>query len=244
MKYGLTILLLLLLSCAAQAIETCQRTVYLTLDSGNMVSAEKIAGILQRHHILATFFVTNKPTYRGDHTLDDSWRDYWLARVKEGHQFGSHTWRHGYFRGGLKDGTVLYVTATGHREHFNQAALCEELQHVNRRFTELTHHPMSHLWRAPGGHVTPRTNEFAQSCGFSSAVGWAKAGFLGDELPSERYPNSLLLKRALEHIQNGDILMMHLGIQSRHDPFVNVLEPLIEGLEAKGFCFKPLTEQP
>ncbi|MCC6067740.1 polysaccharide deacetylase family protein [Ferrovum sp. PN-J185] len=222
------------------AEETCTNPVYLTLDSGNMVSAEKIAGILQRHHVLATFFVTNKPTYRGDHTLDDSWRDYWLARVKEGHQFASHTWRHWYFRRDLNDGTVLYVSPTGSQEHLTEPALCQELSRINERFYTLTHHSMSHLWRAPGGHVTERTNQFAQRCGYSQAVGWSAAGFLGDELSSERYPNRVLLKRALTHIHAGDILMMHLGIQSRHDPFVNVLEPLIVGLQQKGLCFKPL----
>jgi hypothetical protein len=33
----------------------------------------------------------------------------------------------------------------------------------------------------------------AQACGYRH-VGWAAAGFLGDELPSETYPNSMLLR--------------------------------------------------
>ncbi len=228
----------------SMAIDTCRQPLYLTLDSGNMVSAEQIAGILQRHHVIATFFITNKPTFRGDHTLDESWREYWLARVKEGHQFGSHTLRHWYFRRDLNDGTVLYVSPEGSQAHLTEDALCQELSSINERFFILTHHPMSHLWRAPGGHVTERTNQFAQHCGYSKAVGWSAAGFLGDELPSERYPNAVLLKRALTHIRSGDILMMHLGIKSRHDPFVNELEPLIVGLQQKGFCFKPLPSPP
>ncbi|MBU6468327.1 MAG: polysaccharide deacetylase family protein [Betaproteobacteria bacterium] len=240
MRHAILIAALLLCSLSSFADNACQKTVYLTFDSGNMVSAERIADILKRQHILATFFVTNKPTFRGDHTLDDSWREFWLARVKEGHQFGSHTWRHAYFREDLADGTLLYVSASGERYHLTQADLCEELESVNRRFYTLTQHPMSHLWRAPGGHVTARTNRYAKACGFSKAVGWSKAGFLGDELPSERYSNPFLLQRALAHIQNGDILMMHLGIASRHDPFVNELEPLISGLKQKGFCFNTL----
>jgi hypothetical protein len=73
-------------------------------------------------------------------------------------------------------------------------------------------------------------------------VHWNEAGFLGDELPSERYPNDVLLKRALANIKSGDILMMHLGIWSRKDPFWPQLDPLLAGLKAKGFCFATLAE--
>jgi len=33
---------------------------------------------------------------------------------------------------------------------------------------------------------------------------------------------------------------MHLGIWSRRDPLAPILEPLIEGLKAKGLCFAPI----
>jgi peptidoglycan/xylan/chitin deacetylase (PgdA/CDA1 family) len=84
----------------------------------------------------------------------------------------------------------------------------------------------------------------AKQCGFAH-VGWADAGFLGDELPSDKFPNAMLLQRALSNIRSGDILMAHLGIWSRQDPWAPaVLEPLIEGLKAKGFCFATLKEHP
>jgi peptidoglycan/xylan/chitin deacetylase (PgdA/CDA1 family) len=68
---------------------------------------------------------------------------------------------------------------------------------------------------------------------------------LGDELPSDKYPNAWLLDRALNNIRSGDILMAHLGIWSRRDPWAPaVLEPLIEGLKTKGFCFVTLKEHP
>jgi len=39
--------------------------------------------------------------------------------------------------------------------------------------------------------------------------------------------------------------MAHLGIWSRQDPWAPaVLEPLIEGLKQKGFCFATLAEHP
>jgi peptidoglycan/xylan/chitin deacetylase (PgdA/CDA1 family) len=68
---------------------------------------------------------------------------------------------------------------------------------------------------------------------------------LGDELPSERYSNAHLLQKALQNIRSGDILMAHLGIWSRQDPWAPaVLEPLIVGLKARGLCFATLREHP
>ena len=76
----------------------------------------------------------------------------------------------------------------------------------------------------------------AEGCGYKH-VAWPEAGFLGDELPSDQYPNAMLLERALKNLKDGDILIMHTGIWSRKDPFAPMLDPLIEGLKAKGFCF-------
>jgi len=84
----------------------------------------------------------------------------------------------------------------------------------------------------------------AKACGWRH-VGWSPAGFLGDELPSEQYPNAQLLQQALARLKAGDILVAHLGIWSRRDPWAPaVLEPLIEGLKARGFCFETLKAHP
>ena len=43
----------------------------------------------------------------------------------------------------------------------------------------------------------------------------------------------------------GDILLAHLGIRSRKEPWTPaVLEPLIAGLKARGHCFATLREHP
>lgn len=47
------------------------------------------------------------------------------------------------------------------------------------------------------------------------------------------------------HLRSGDILLAHLGIWSRRDPWAPaVLEPLIAGLKAKGLCFRTLRDHP
>jgi len=84
----------------------------------------------------------------------------------------------------------------------------------------------------------------AKACGYAH-VGWAPAGFLGDELPSEKFSNAHLLAQAASKIRAGDVLMAHLGIWSRTDPWAPaVLEPLIVQLKAKGLCFATLRDHP
>ena len=230
MPLGLELALFLAASAGA-----CKGTLYLTIDTGSMSQADHIAQILNKHQVKATFFLANEKTVNNDFTLDNAWAPYWKARVAEGHKFGSHTWRHGYYRADLPNAKVRYVVK-GKPEEQDQEAVCAELDRVNMRFHQLTGRKLDPLWRAPGGHTTPNVLKFAEACGYRH-IGWPEAGFLGDELPSDKFPNKMLLDRALKNLKDGDILLMHTGIWSRKDPFAPMLDPLLEGLKAKGFCF-------
>jgi peptidoglycan/xylan/chitin deacetylase (PgdA/CDA1 family) len=220
------------------AAPACSARVYLTLDTGNMSQAEAIAATLKRHDVRATFFLANERTTRGDNALDASWSDYWKSRVAEGHAFGTHTWRHGRLVRDETNGAIRYRPQfgadTGRTLLLTAEQFCEEL---------LLGRPLNAVWRAPGGRTTANALRAAKSCGFSH-VHWAPAGFLGDELASEQYPNDRLLSQALRDIRDGDILMAHLGIWSRKDPFAPMLDPLIAELKRRGFCFRPLTDHP
>jgi len=228
----------LVVTAGGMANATCSGTLYLTFDTGNMRHAELIAETLAKHKARATFFVANEKTLRGDYALDPAWAPYWHARVAEGHAFGSHTWRHGSFR--QDQGKLTrYRLMDGTTENLDGEAICAELRHSDYRFKELTGRPLDPLWRAPGGRTTPLTLKAAQACGYRH-VGWAPAGFLGDELPSENYPNALLVERALKNLKDGDIVMAHLGIWSRKDPFAPALDELLGKLKARGFCFATL----
>lgn len=235
----LAAVLLLALALPAHAQE-CKGTVYLTIDTGSMSQAELIASTLDKYQVKATFFLANEPTVKGDYSLDPSWAAYWKARVAEGHHFGSHTFDHVYFKAGdVKDGVHArpqFGKQAGRAQVWQADKVCEELDAVKTRFHALTGANLSPLWRAPGGYVTPNTRKWAQTCGYAH-VGWSAAGFLGDELPSESYPNQALLARALKNIKDGDVLMMHTGIRSRKDPFAPMLDPLIAGLKQRGLCF-------
>jgi len=231
--------------CAAAVLlgSECERPLYLTIDTGNMGPAEEMAKVLRKHGVRATFFVANEKTTRGDMTMDPSWAGFWKARVEEGHAFGNHTFRHWYFRKDLPGGKVSYVGRDGKRESLDRAGVCAELRASEDRFRSLTGRGYDPVWRAPGGKTTPFALKAAASCGYKEHVGWSPAGFLGDELPSDRFPNSVLLANALRDVRAGDILLIHLGIWSRKDPYWPMLDPLLTGLKKKGFCFATIPER-
>jgi peptidoglycan/xylan/chitin deacetylase (PgdA/CDA1 family) len=221
--------------------------VYLTFDTGNMRHAESIAETLRRHDVKATFFLANEKTTRGDHSLDAAWAGYWKQLAAEGHAFGSHTWRHGRIGPDAADGAVKYRPTFGQDEGrtitLSAPDFCAELKRPDAAFREFTGRPLDALWRAPGGRTTPGALNAAQRCGYAH-VQWAPAGFLGDELPSETHPNDALLAQALRNVRDGDVLMAHLGIWSRRDPFAPMIDPLVAGLKQRGFCFRTLRDHP
>ncbi|WP_341902707.1 polysaccharide deacetylase family protein [Polaromonas sp. YR568] len=231
---------------APSTVAAC-KPVYLTLDTGHMAVAPLIADILNRHQVKVTFFAANERTQTGNGSLGSDWAPWWKVRAAEGHEFASHTWDHVYWRADLPDGFRMQPSAgpsEGKSLQWTADQYCEELGKSARHLEAITGKKALPLFRAPGGKTSPALLAAAKSCGYAH-VGWSPAGFLGDELPSDRYPNNDLLKKALRDIRAGDVLVAHLGIWSRKDPWAPaVLEPLITGLQSRGFCFKTLREHP
>lgn len=234
----------------AEGQNDCKKPLYLTFDTGHMEVAPLVAEVLARQQVRVTFFGAQEKTKAGDGSLGAHWAPWWKARAAEGHEFASHTWDHVYWRAdvpgeprrfrvrassGPQEGVELTWTA---------AQYCEQITRAASRMEELTGRKPLPLFRAPGGKTSPKFLAAAKACGYAH-VGWAPAGFLGDELPSETVSNDALLRKALRDIRPGDILLAHLGIWSRKDPWAPaVLEPLITGLKAQGFCFRTLRDHP
>lgn len=236
----------------AEAQKDCKKPVYLTFDTGHMGVAELIADVLQRQQVRVTFFAAQERTRIGDGSLGEHWAPWWRARAAEGHEFASHTLDHVYWRAdvaGDRGATRFRVRPSagadeGREMVWEARQYCAQIQAASDRLAQLTGRPALPLFRAPGGKTSPALLAAAKDCGYAH-VGWAAAGFLGDELPSETYSNTALLKKALRDIRPGDILMAHLGIWLRKDPWAPaVLEPLIMGLKDRGFCFRTLREHP
>jgi len=235
-----------------EAPKDCKKPVYLTFDTGHMGVAELVAEVLQRQQVRATFFAAQERSRVGDGSLGEHWAPWWRARAAEGHEFASHTLDHVYWRadvaseGGAPRFRVRPSAGAdeGREMVWDARQYCTQIQAASDRLQQLTGKPALPLFRAPGGKTSPALLAAAKGCGYAH-VGWAAAGFLGDELPSESYSNAALLKKALRDIRPGDILMAHLGIWSRKDPWApSVLEPLLMGLKDRGFCFRTLREHP
>ncbi|MEY4295195.1 MAG: hypothetical protein RLY82_883 [Pseudomonadota bacterium] len=240
-----TLLIICLLLSAWQPSFACSKPVYLTFDTGHMAVAPLIADVLARHQVKATFFLANEKTQTSGTSLDDEWQPWWQARAKEGHAFGSHTFDHVYWLADTSRGFRVKASAgaaLGKVQDWTAAQYCAAVNRSGERFQQMTGHALSTqngrtLFRAPGGKTSPKLLQTLRSCGFEH-IGWSAAGFLGDELPSDQYPNKALLDKALRGIRSGDVLMAHLGIWSRQDSWApTVLEPLIVGLKERGFCF-------
>lgn len=234
----------------ANASKPCENPLYLTFDTGHMGVAPLVADVLNRQNVKVTFFAANERTQTGDGSLGQHWAPWWKARAAEGHEFASHTFDHVYWRADLPGAEPAFrVKSTagalqGQALTYDAQHYCAQLTQANERLQAMTGKKPLSLFRAPGGKTSPRLLAVAKACGFEH-VGWAAAGFLGDELSSETFSNAALLKKALRDIKRGDILMAHLGIWSRQDPWApTVLEPLITGLKDKGFCFATLREHP
>lgn len=234
------------------ATDGCSKPVYLTFDTGHMGVADLVADVLQRQQVRVTFFAANERTQTGDGSLGAHWAAWWRARASEGHEFASHTLDHVYWRADLQaeSGAPRFRmrpsagAQQGRDVALSAAAYCAQLDAASARLRQHTGRAPLPLFRAPGGKTSPALLTVARQCGYQH-VGWAPAGFLGDELPSDKYPNGTLLKKALRDIRPGDVLVAHLGIWSRHEPWAPaVLEPLIVGLKQRGFCFRTLRDHP
>ncbi|MCD2513714.1 polysaccharide deacetylase family protein [Comamonas endophytica] len=238
------------LSPNAWAQDAC-KPLYLTFDTGHMGVAPLVAQVLARQQVRVTFFGANEKTQEGDGSLGEHWAPWWRARAAEGHAFASHTWSHAYWRAdlGTPAAPAFRVKPSagpraGQTYTLDAKGYCAEIAQAADRLQQITGKKPLPLFRAPGGKTSPALLAAAKSCGWAH-VGWSPAGFLGDELPSERYSNKALLDQALQRIRSGDILLAHLGIWSRKDAWAPaVLEPLLVGLKQQGFCFRTLDTHP
>jgi peptidoglycan/xylan/chitin deacetylase (PgdA/CDA1 family) len=238
------------LCTSAVAQGGCGKPVYLTFDTGHMGVAPLVAEVLARQDVRVTFFAAAERTQTGGDSLDSHWAGWWQARAAEGHEFASHTYDHAYWRGDLPGSEPRFRirptagAAAGRESTWDARQYCDNIARAASRLEAVTGKKPLPLFRAPGGKTSPRLLRAAQHCGYAH-VGWTPAGFLGDELPSETYGNPALLRRSLDTIRPGDILLAHLGIWSRKEPWAPAdLEPLIAGLKAKGFCFETLRRHP
>ncbi|MEP7294676.1 MAG: polysaccharide deacetylase family protein [Burkholderiales bacterium] len=194
------------------------RPVYLSFDAGHMAIAPQVADVLSRQKVKATFFLADQRTASGGSSLDDEWTPWWAARAAEGHAFGA----------------LARTTSP--------ARVCAESTATADRFHQMTGRAMPRLFRLSAGKASPQLIAAAAGCDWVNVAGSVS---LGDDVAGRKVTNKQLLHRALRDVRPGDVLLAHLGTWPRRDAWAPTsLEPLIEGLKARGMCFATLREHP
>ena len=228
---------------------SCAQPVYLTFTTGNMEQAPLVADVLRRHDARATFFAANEPTQSGITSMSNHWAPWWKALAAQGHEFASLTYDQVYWRSDLRGIKPLFrVRPTtgafaGREFTWTPEQYCAQVSYVNERLQDFTGKPALSLFHAPGGKTSAKLLKAAQACGFAH-VGWTSAGVLGDNLPNAKDLKAAQ-EKALHNIRPGDILTAHMGSRSGPTPWAfTVLDPLITGLQERGFCFATLRDHP
>lgn len=219
----------------------CANPVYLVVDPAAMNFAPRIADVLQREQVKVSFLVSNNRTANGEGSLGNLWGGWWKSVADQGHEFVSHTYDHVAWRGDLPGYKPTFRIKAGAgalegREFtYDPPKLCEQIEHAARRVEDFTGKKSLPLFYMPGGHTSPKLLASASACGYAH-ISVSPGGALNGGLP---------LKKALQGIRNGDVLLADLHATNSAEPWaIGNLEPLIRGLKERGFCFETLRKHP
>jgi peptidoglycan/xylan/chitin deacetylase (PgdA/CDA1 family) len=215
---GLALVSLARVAQAGCGDATGDRPVYLSFDVARAVELSRLDELLSRHQAKATFFVSDDAISGDVGDAADDRSAWWTARAAEGHAFG-----------------VLDKAAS-------PARVCAGAQATAARFHEMTGRFMPKLFRVSGASATPPLVAAAAGCDWVNVAGSVA---LPMEAAGRKGTNAQSLRRALHDVRPGDVLRVRLGASRRADAWARAdLEPLVEGLQARGLCFATLREHP
>lgn len=226
------------------------KPLYLVFELGDMRTAQLTAITLQQTRTPATFLVSDTPAVApggqevSTSALSRQWAPWWQARGQEGHAFAVQPLDLPQWRGDLPGRVPSFRMRMQHgglagREFtWDGAKYCASLNASAERVEHYAGKPALPLFHAPGGKTSARLLQTAQGCGFKH-VSLPAQLFAGDAVSGEA-----LLKRA-QSVQEGDILLSHLGAWPGQDPAAaTALAPLLQNLKSRGYCFKTLDQHP
>lgn len=163
------------------------REIALTFDDGPWYDTARFLDVLEREHVLATFFqIGDQISQYAQHGLD-------RRMLKDGDMIGDHTWNHSA------------VAAAG------GAGAVTEISRAAAAIRGATGGFQPCLFRAPGGNVTPRLLSTARALGFTTIQwdvdprDWATPG------TTEIYDN------VVRNAHDGAIVIQHDGGGNRSE---------------------------
>ena len=211
-----------------------RREVLVSFDAGSSDrGAGEILDALSKRGIRTTVFVTGEFVRR--------YPDLARRIAADGHEVGNHTDTHPHMTTYASDGRQ--TTRLG----VDRAFVAGELARTARLYRDATGRMMAPIWRAPFGEHNPEIRRWAAEQGYWH-VGWTggRTGLDGMDWitdPSSRgyRPAERLLRRLVQHAENGGIVLLHLG-SDRQEPVGSRIDLLLDGLAARGFRLARATD--
>ena len=196
---------------AAYIGDTDEKVIYLTFDAGyeNGCTAQ-ILDVLKAHGVRAAFFLVGNYIEQNPELVK--------RMTAEGHTVGNHTYHH------------WDMSKIG-----DEATFREELQSLERLYTEVTGQEMQRYYRPPQGIYSEENLRMAQEMGYRT-VFWSLAyvDWINDEQPSRESAFSKLLPR----IHDGAIVLLHSTSKTN----AAILDELLTRWEAMGYRFGTIDE--
>jgi peptidoglycan/xylan/chitin deacetylase (PgdA/CDA1 family) len=211
-----------------------RREVVVSFDGGSSDrGAGAILDALARRGIRTTIFLTGEFIRR--------YPDVVRRVAADGHEVGNHTDTHPHLTTYAADGRQS--TRPGVSRDF----LAGELARTARLYREATGREMAPAWRAPFGEHNAEIRRWAAEQGYWH-VGWTGGRFgldgmdwVSDPRSRAYQPAPLLLSRLVGRVENGGIVLLHLG-SDREEPVAARIDVLLDGLHQRGFRFARATE--
>lgn len=198
----------------------CKRA-YLTFDDTVSDVTIRMLDTLQQYHVPATFFVTGK----ADPEI--------LLRMKaEGHAVGNHTTSHDYKK--------LYSSSAGFWADFN-----EQQEYLN---SVLGYYPT--ILRFPGGSNNTVSYQYGgKGIMYQLAREVTDAGYTyfdwnvsPEDASVKPVPAATITQRVLSQAKSQKDIIVLMHDSAPRSTSADALPAIIEGLQAQGFVFLPLTE--
>lgn len=186
-----------------------EKVVYLTFDSGYENGyTNALLDTLKEKNVPATFFLV------GNYFKTDP--DLVKRMVDEGHIVGNHTMTHPKLSG---------ISDIAH--------LKEELEGVEKLYTEITGKQMKKIMRPPSGNYSLSSLQMTKDLGYSS-IFWSVAyvDWINDKQPS----HSEAFDKLMNRLHDGAIILLHSNSKTNCE----ILGEFIDKVENEGYTFKSL----
>ncbi|MFP5106822.1 polysaccharide deacetylase family protein [Neobacillus sp. C211] len=192
------------------------KEVVLTFDDGpDPTYTPQILDILDKNNIKGSFFIIGENALQHPELVNKMY--------KEGHEIGNHTFTHP---------DVASITPFQTRM---------ELNANQRLFQEITGHSMT-LFRPPYvANAEPSTKSELEPILRAQDMGYTMVGELIDSDDWQRLPSDEIVKRVLDQLPEGNVILMHDAGGNRSNT-VEALPTIIKELKQRGYTFTTIAD--